>query len=377
MVLSTIDLLLFNDIIYLMKWFPFKVKKTPKNFLGIDIGTSSIRVVELSRKGQSLKLINYGEIKTASLQKEPFRTVEKDTLLLSNRETSAAILAILREAGIQTREVNLSIPDFSSFFTNFELPPMTQKELESAVRYEARSYIPFPLSEITLDWTIIEGDVSNKVKAPLEILVVAIPNEVINQYQEVATLSGLRLRALEAEAFALSHSLAGNEKKTIGIIDIGARSTTCNVLENGVLKLSHSFNISGNELTEILSRSLGVDYEKAEELKKGIGLAGAETAEQNIREVLLPLIDLILAEIKKIFGNYYRRESKEVEKIILAGGTSLLPGLKEYFFEELKKEVEIANPFSRTIFPPILEETLKEMGPSYAIAVGLAIRGLE
>lgn len=360
-----------------MRWFSFKVKKTPKNFLGIDIGTSSIRVVELSRKGQSLKLINYGEIKTASLQKAPFRTVEKDTLLLSNRETSAAILAILREAGIQTREVNLSIPDFSSFFTNFELPPMSQKELESAVRYEARSYIPFPLSEITLDWTIIEGDVSNKVKAPLEILVVAIPNEVINQYQEVATLSGLRLRALEAEAFALSHSLARNEKKTVGIVDIGARSTTCNILENGILKISHSFNISGNELTGILSRSLGVDYEKAEELKKGIGLAGAETAEQNIREVLLPLIDLILAEIKKIFGNYYRRENKEVEKIILAGGTSLLPGLKEYFFEELKKEVEIANPFSRTIFPPILEETLKEMGPGYAIAVGLAIRGLE
>jgi len=360
-----------------MRWFPFKIKKAPKSFLGIDIGTSSIKVVELSRKGQVLKLVNYGEVKTASLQKEPFRIVEKDGLLLSNREIAAAIGAILKEAGIQSREVNFSIPDFSSFFTTFGLPSMSQKELESAVRYEARSYIPLPLSEITLDWTVIEGNAANKAGAPLEILVVAIPNEVINQYQEIAVLSGVRIKSLEAEVFALCRSLAKNKKKIIAVIDLGARSTTCNVLENGILKLSHSFNISGNELTEILSRSLGVDYEKAEDLKKNIGLVGQEGGGQNIRETLLPLIDSVSTEIKKIFQNYSQRESKEIEEIILAGGATLLPGLKEYFSEELNKKVELANPFSQIEFPPLLEEILKQMGPSYAIAVGLAMRGLE
>lgn len=360
-----------------MKWFSFKFKKAPKNFLGIDIGTSSIKVVELSRKGQIIKLVNYGEIKTASLQKTPFRIVEKDGLLLSDREIAVAIEEVLKEAGIQSREVNFSIPDFSSFFTTFELPPMSQKELESAVRYEARSYIPLPLSEITLDWAVLEKGEGKKAESPLGILVVAIPNEVINQYQEIAAHSGLQIKALEAEVFALCRPLAKNKKNIAAVIDLGARSTTCNILEIGTLKLSHSFNISGNELTEILSRSLGTEYQAAEELKKNFGLVGQEKQGQNVRDILLPLIDSILTEIKKIFQNYSQGGSKEIEEIILAGGTALLPGLKEYFSEELKKEVELANPFSKTEFPPILGETLKQMGPSYAIAVGLAMRGLE
>ncbi len=365
----------------LMSWFPFKIKTTPKSFLGIDIGTSVIRVVELSRKGQTLKLNNYGEIKASSIQKAPFRTIERDSLFLSNHEISSVIKAIMAEAAIQSKEVNFSIPDFSSFFTNFELPPMTQKELESAVKYEARSYIPLPLSEVTLDWTIVEGAVANRTRSPLEILVVAIPNEVINQYQEIAFLCNLKIKSLEAEAFALSRSLTKdenkNEKKTTCIVDIGARSTTCNILEGGVLKLSHSFNISGNELTEILSKSLSVDYDKAEVLKKDMGIVGGDKASQNIRDILLPLIDLVLAEIKKILFNFYQQKGKEVEKVILAGGTVMLPGLKEYFAEELKKEVSIANPFSKIVFPPVLEQTLKDMGPSYGIAVGLAMKGLE
>ena len=133
-----------------MIWLPFKIKKISKNFLGIDIGTSSIKVVELSRKGQAQELENYGEIKTLSFKESPFRQVEKNTLSFSNQEVASAIKAVLREAEIQTKEVNFSIPDFSSFFTSFELPQMTKKELPGAVKYEARSYIPLPLSEITL-----------------------------------------------------------------------------------------------------------------------------------------------------------------------------------------------------------------------------------
>lgn len=358
-----------------MIWLPFK--KFSKKFLGIDIGTSSIRVVELSRKGGKRFLENYGEIRTSSLQKAPFRIFEKNTLVLSNREIAQAISAILTETGIQNREVNFSIPDFASFFTNFELPPMTEKEIPLAVRYEARSYIPLPLSDITLDWSVIGGKVSDSLKTALKILVVAIPNEVINQYQEIAKLSRLELKSLEAEAFALSRSLAKNEKKIIAIVDIGARSTTCNILENGILKTSHSFNISGNELTEILSKSLRVDYKKAEELKKNLGITFEGETEKNIREILLPLIDAISVEIKKVFESFHRQEGKEIEKIILAGGSALLPGLNEYFFEEFKKEFKIANPFVNISYPSILEETLKAMGPSYAIAVGLALKGLE
>lgn len=362
-----------------MNWFPFGLKKSPKNFLGIDIGTSSIRVVELVRQGSARKLENYGEIKTVSLQTAPFRTIEKDSLLLSNQETAKAIQAILAEAGIKAKAANFSIPDYSTFFTNIKLPPMTQKELAQAIKYEARSYIPLPLSEITLDWQVIGNNKSSEEakNSVTKVLVVAIPNDVIRQYQDIANQSDLKIKVLEAEAFALSRAAIKDEKKVTAIIDIGARSTTCNILEKGILKMSHSFNISGNELTEVLSRSLGVDYKEADELKKNLGLIRQGESEKNARDIFLPLVDLILAEVKKIFQNFYQTEGKEVEKIILAGGSALMPGLKEYFFEEFKKETEIPNPFSNLSFPPVLDETLKEMGPSWAIAVGLALRGLE
>ncbi len=105
---------------------------------------------------------------------------------------------------------------------------------------------------------------------------------------------------------------------------------------------------------------------------QGIDLEG-----RNVREILIPLIDLIIREIDTTFKNFYWKEKKEVQKIILAGGTALLPGILDYFKDYFKKEVEIANPFSKIFFPPILEKTLKEIGPSYAIAVGAALRGFE
>jgi type IV pilus assembly protein PilM len=226
-------------------------------------------------------------------------------------------------------------------------------------------------------------------------LVVAIPREVVSQYQEIANLVGLKLRFLESEVFALARSLAGNEgektKKVVGLIDIGTWSSTCSIVEQGVLKNSYSFNIAGNELTKVVDRSLNVKYNKAEELKKKYGLLPASAAPESLvkgtqaenlagsvfPKILIPLTDSILREVKKVFRDFYRAEGKEIDEVILSGGTALMPGLREYFKEELKKEVVMADPFSHISYPPILAETLKNMGPTYGIAVGLALKGLE
>ncbi len=350
----------------------------PKKFLGIDIGTSFVRIIELSRKRQAYKLENYGEVGTSSFKKRPFRIFHKNTLSLSNKEIAKAIQVISEEAGIQTKDVNFSIPDFCSFFTSFKLPAMAKDEIPQAVQYEVRPYVPLPLAEVILDWSIIEGTPPN---SPLKILVVAIPNDIVNQYQEIAHLANLNLRILESEVFALTRALVKKEKvkKIIGLIDIGARSTTCSVIEQGVLKISHSFNIAGNELTEIIARSLNIDYNKAEEVKKKQGLIPNNEIEssKSVRKILIPLIDSILEEIKKAFRSFYLKEGKEIEKIILAGGLVSMPGLKEYFSTGLKKEVDIADPFFNIACPAVLSNTLKEIGINYAIATGLAMKGLE
>jgi len=361
-----------------MSWNIFR--RRPKEFLGIDIGTSSIRIVEMGKKGKTLELKNYGEVKTPFIKKIPFRTFEKNNLLLSDRETAKAIQSINLEAGIRTKEANFSIPDFCSFFTTIKLPLITREEISQAVRYAVRPYVPLPLTEITLDWLITEGEIS---KTPLEILVVAIPNNIIEQYKTIARLSNLTLRFLEPEVFALARSSIKNktEKKIIGLVDIGARSTTCSIAEKGLLKKSHSFNIGGNDLTENIAKSLNIGYNKAEEMKRKYGLffekEKQEGTSRNVRRILITLVDFILGELKKTFRDFYREEGKEVEKIILAGGTVLLPGLKEYFLSELKKEVIITEPFSNILYPAILKQTLAKLGLSYTISVGLASKGFE
>ena len=335
--------------------FPFKIPA--RSFLGIDIGSSSIKVVELSKTGKTVKLENYAEA-AASIP------------LLSSQETAQNLRFILDQAKIKTKKAVFTLPDFSSFFTWFDLPAMSKAEIPEAVRYEAKQHIPTPLSGVTLDWQIIGGGEKGK---KIKILLVVFPNEFIVQYSTIAKLSQIEPQVLEAEVFALSRSSLVNENKTTALVDIGARSTTCSIIDNGVLKRSYSFDISGNKLTQIISQSLNTDELKAEELKKKYGLAG----EKKLREILLPLINLILNEIKKVLESFYQSETKTVQKVILAGGTALLPGLREYFESDLKKEVQITEPFFGISHPQTLEKTLKEIGPSYAIAVGAALRGIE
>jgi len=358
-------------------WNPFEFL-FPKKFLGIDIGTSYLKVVELSKAGHQQKLENYGTLQSSVIYQKPFRTFEKNTLVLSSEDIARAILAIIKETRIKTRACTLSIPDFSTFFTNIELPPMTREELPEAVRAEARSHIPLPIGEVTLDWQVIEGEVSDTKKTNLKILLVAVPNEVINQYQRIAKIADLELIALEAEVFGLIRSLVDEEeKRPISIIDIGARSTTCSIVEKKKLKISHSFDMSGNELTRMVAKSLNIDYQEAENLKKKYGISNVEGKAGEVKEVLLPLIDVIVRESERIFNTFSSTERKEIQKVILTGGTALLPGLKDYFAKKFKKEVEVTNPFTRIFYPPILEKTLENLGPSYAIAVGMALRGFE
>jgi type IV pilus assembly protein PilM len=360
---------------------PFGI--SPKSFLGIDIGTFSIKIVELSKKGERKILENYGEISTLEIGEKPFRSgwiPGGGSFFLSTGEISQAIQAIFSEAKFRTRSGTFSIPDFSSFFTTIELPPMTKEELPKAVNFEARQHIPLPLSEVVLDWSVIGGETAFSEDSPLKVILAAVPKEIVNQYQEISRICNLEQPALEAEVFGLLRALIKDEEKVIILVDIGAQSTIISIVENKVLKVSHSFDIAGNDLTQVLSQGLNIDFWQAEEIKKKYGLIQKPEAFLNqkpVSQILLPRINLIIAEIEKICQSFFQKEGKEGEKIILTGGTALLLGLKEYFNTRLKKEVIIGDPFLDISYPPILTPVLKEIGPSYAIAVGMALRGLE
>lgn len=345
-------------------------KYIPKTFLGVDIGTASLKVVELSRWGSRRTLKNYGELSATSMYDKPFRTFEKNAFLLSSDDIARAIRAILQETKIKTKNAVFSIPDFSSFFTNFTIPPVTKEELAQTVEYEARRHIPLPLTSVVFDWQIVDGGIGQK--KPMKILLVAVSKELINQYQEIAKKSGVRLAALEAEVFGLIRSSMGEDQRPTIMLDIGAQTTTVNVIFQGTIHISHSVDVAGNSFTERISKSLSIDYKEANAMKAKQGLQS-----ETIQSILAPLVDVLATEVKKIATDFEHMIGQKPQRIILGGGSAVLPGIVEYFKKATGMEAEIIDPFKDIFYPPVLEESIKKMGPSYAVSVGMALRGLE
>jgi len=343
----------------------------PKKVVGVDVGTASIKVVEISKWGGGKTLENYGEIKSISLYKdqEPFRTFDGASYMLSDFFVSRAVRAILDEAGIRTKSAVFSVPDYSTFCITFDMPPMSEKEIAESVRYHAPQYIPLPISETTLDWKVIGGTPGDK-KSDIKIFLIAIPNQVVEGYKRVAQGAGLELYALEAEAPAISRALVKDNKKIICLVDIGVQSTTINIIDKGVLKKSYSFGFAGGQLTYAIASSLGVAKDKAEQIKNEHGLISTE---KEITKTLYFLIDPLLSEIKNISQEFYQSNNKNIEEIYLTGGTANMPGLREYFQESFNKKVFVPNCFSDFLYPPILEESLRKIGPSFSVAVGSAL----
>lgn len=351
----------------------------PKKFLGIDIGTSAIKMVEISSFAKRKKLENYAEFSVEISNQNPFSVFKEGTFSLSTEDICLAISETIKEAKIKTRKVIFSIPDFSTLFTEFELPPMTKEEIPEAIKYEAKRYIPLPLKDVTLDWQILWQTTKDSLVSP-KILLVSVPNEIIKQYKNVASILNFELVALETEAFALLRSLV-QKKETypISIVDIGQKSTICSIIDKGILRTSHSFNLSSDDFIERLLENFDLDYQTAQTILKKYGILKERkwSEGEKIREVLVPLIESLAKEIENIYEKFYSQEKKGIGKIILSGGVSLMPGLLTYFENYFKKKIEIANPFSNLSYPPILEETLREIGPSYAVAVGAALRGFK
>ncbi|MCX6719850.1 MAG: pilus assembly protein PilM, partial [Candidatus Staskawiczbacteria bacterium] len=190
----------------------------------------------------------------------------------------------------------------------------------------------------------------------------------------VAHLAGLDLYSVEAEPLGLARSLIKEEKGCVCIIDIGVQSTTINVVYRKNLVKSYCFNFAGSQLTYSISSALGLGHAQAEEL---INKEGLTSLKEEISKTLYLLVDPLIIEVKKVLSDFYLQTNKEVDAVYLTGGTSALPGLKEYCAEVFKKKVEVPNCFSELLSPPILSSTLEKMAPSFSVATGVALGGLE
>lgn len=346
-----------------------------KRFLGIDIGTSAVRIVELE-DDKIPKLTNYGELKTEVLRKDISMIGKKAMAFFSVPETSAMIKTIIDAAKIKTRQCVFAIPDFSTFFTNFKLPPMAESEIKEAVMFEARQHIPLPLESVAIDWQLISGAAGNGQN--IEILLAAIPNEIVEQYKAIAKNVNLEIISLEAEVFGLIEALIGDgDTRTICLVDIGVQSTICSVVEKRILMTSHSFDIGSNYLLDQILNNLLLDQETIRQIKKNYGLKFFSNSHQNsaIYSAFEKSLESIVKEVELTLKEYKQTSGKEISKIIISGGAALSPVI-EQFKKHFMCEVEPANPFAKLHYPTALIPDLQKIAPVYSVAVGMALRGI-
>ncbi|MBI2463316.1 MAG: type IV pilus assembly protein PilM [Candidatus Spechtbacteria bacterium] len=346
-----------------MIWNPFQQKI--ESVLGIDLGTSSVKLVEISHSGGEKKLINYGEFIGGAVD----GVVQTSTLKIPDSQIASIIQEIIGATKITTRDVVVAIPVFSSFSTMIEFPTVSPTELEQAVIYQARQYIPIPLVEVKIDWLPIDFLSNTKTT---KVLVIAVPNDVINKYYRLLEAVKLNLVALELETFSVARALINENLAPTIILDMGGHSTDICISEKGIVAVHHNSSLSGSELSKVISRGMGVSLSRAEELKIQKGLAG----DAQIADLLIPLINTVLADVQKIVQDYKRQGGSEPTSLILTGGSSRLTGLGDYIQKILNIKTVTGDSFAHLSYPSVLKDVTQDIGPSFSVAIGLALRSI-
>ena len=315
--------------------------KKYKEQLGIDLGGSAIKIVELTKKNERLSLTNYA-----------FMQFKEEAVFkfgdLKDEEVASLLSALISEAKIESRHANISLPVGKTFSTIIDFPPMSKTELEAAIPFEAKKYIPVPLDEVVLDWSVIgetgtpeksqkenidvkPKEENNKNHYPkLQVLLIAVPREIINRLSRIAKLANLDILALEQESFSLVRSLIGNDKGTFLIIDVGRGSSDIIVVDQGFVLLSHNLQSARKEV--------------------------------------------LVIEVDRLVNIFRKKYNKNIKQCLLTGGGAREEGIEDFFSDKLKLEIRISNPFARIVCLPELNSVMPEIASRLSVAVGLAMR---
>lgn len=317
--------------------FDWLFGKKRKVHLGIDFGVSSIKLVELAKENSRFVLQNY------ALARAKEASFDFEEAKLKEEKLAEILKNLLSQADFKSREASVSLPVGKTFSTVMDLPLMPEKELAAAVDFEAQKYVPVPLNEVILDWSIISETGGEAFQEPehtkirgsqnqpgIQVLLVAVPKEVVDYLTHAAAAAGVKISAFEHEAFSLARALVGSDPSIYLVVDLGPKSADIVLIEKGLVKASYCLE--------------------------------AETKET------------VLMEIDRIVNLFQIRYNKRVNQCLLAGGRVLQKDFFDFLAAKLRMPVKIGEPFARLQYPEVLQKALKELGPQLAVAVGLAMR---
>jgi type IV pilus assembly protein PilM len=385
---STVEYKIFIidiDDILQCKWYNINMSflsnlfKKETSVLGVDIGSSAVKVVQVKKKHGRAVLETYGELALG-----PYAGIEVGRAVqLPADKIISAIKDILREAKTTTVNCGTALPLSASLITFVNIPPVPEKQMADAVAIEARKYIPVPLSEVLLDFSVIpkeeqyvtEDEGTKTEKQGQEVLVVAIHNDYISDYQSIMSGCGLNPSFYEIEIFSSIRAVVDQSIATNMIIDVGARSTKLYIVERGVLRSSHIINKGSQDITLAMSKALSITVSEAENMKRTYGLKGGPEYKE-LTEIITVNLDYMFYEANAALLNYQKKYSKNVSKVILTGGGVLLKGFTDLAKISFQTEVVYADPFGKLETPAFLADEFAQAGPEFAVAIGTALRKL-
>jgi type IV pilus assembly protein PilM len=352
--------------------------------VGIDIGSSAIKIVEIKKKGGKAVLETYGAISLG-----PYGDLEIGRVTnLQTEKIVEALKEVIKQSGVTTTSAALSIPMQSSLIFTIDLPPqLKESEIPSVVPTEARKYIPVPITEVSLDYFLLpkkeptfeeanNPDFSMSQVDKKEVLVVAIQNDAISKYRSIVSECQLEAGFFEIEVFSSIRTNFEHELSLTLLMDFGASRTKLSLVEFGMVKSFHIINRGGADISDAISKSLSIPFAKAEEMKKEFGLF-ENPSEKNLAEVIKVHTDYIFSETNNVLLGYEKKYGRTISKVILTGGGCLLKGLKEVAENNFRAEIEVGHPFSKVSAPAFLEKVFETVGPEFAVALGLALRKLQ
>jgi len=346
-------------------------------FVGIDFGTSAIKVIELSYKDQKPQLENYGWfdlsgiLQPVDVRQQKFSSYED--------KLKAALHNLLKKLNIKNNSVHVAIPGFSGLVVLIEFPNMKNDEIDKAIEFEAHKYIPTSVEEVSISWEIINSKDENKdeqgvLKNKVDILLVAAPKKEIGKYSSLFEGTSLKMQSIELETFSITRALIGNEKGSFLIMDMGSRATNMILVENGSVIINRSIDMGGNDITNTIADSLNISKQRAEIFKK----EGKDFINDKENSILIPVLELLGGEAKRIMTAYKEKnKTSKIDKFIISGGSCGLTGIEKYFQNMLRLEVSKGDPLKNINYDKKLAPNMEKIGSSFSVAIGLALRGIE
>lgn len=343
-----------------------------RSILGVDIGTASIKVAEISKSSSKPKLKNYGILKGYSYLERPNSAIQTNTLKIAEKETAELLRAIINKAGFKAKEAVAAIPSFSCFTAFLEVPQMSDIDMAKTMPFQISHNIPVPVSEAAIEWLKL-GERETEEGVKQQILIILIPKEIIEKYKTIFKLAGLKLLSVESESLSLVRALIGGDPTPTLIIDIGAHSTNIAVVNEKFLRANRFTDFAGASLTRAIAKGLNINVKRAEELKirKGLKAAGGEYELSTLPQ---PFLDAIINEAVKAKEEYEKKSGRRIERAILAGGGANLIGINEYVEKQINLPIITANAFLQVFYPKELELLIKELGPELSVAIGAGIK---